>query len=105
MDQLHSTTTEHKKGQHLTFEERVLIQTRIKDGWKAGRIAAEIGCAPNTVRNEIKRGTVTLYTGNVHRYKANASQSLAMSTIPGVYDALSETIEKENPKYFPAHND
>lgn len=74
MDQVHSTTNEHKKGQHLTFEERVLIQTRLKDGWKVWRIAEEIGCAPNTVRNEIKRGTVTLYTGNVHRYKAKAGQ-------------------------------
>ena len=35
----------------------------------------------------------------------NASQGLAMSTFPGVYEALSEAIEKENPKYFPAHND
>lgn len=72
MDQAHYTTIERKKGQHLTFEERVLIQTRLQDGWKAGRIAAEIGCAPNTVRNEIKRGAVTLYTGNIHRYKAKA---------------------------------
>ena len=34
----------------------------------------------------------------------NASQGLAMSTFPGVYDALSEAIENENKKYFPAHN-
>ena len=74
MDQAHYTTIERKKGQHLTFEERVLIQTRLKDGWKPARIAAEIGCAPNTIRNEIKRGTVTLYTGNIHRYKAKAGQ-------------------------------
>lgn len=33
MDLLHSTTIEHRKGQHLTFEHWVLIQTRIKDGW------------------------------------------------------------------------
>ena len=75
MDQVHSTTNERKKGQHLTFEDRVLIQTRLKDKWKPGRIAKEIGCAPNTVRNEIKRGTVALYTGNVLRYKAKAGQA------------------------------
>lgn len=75
MDHLHSTTTEHRKGQHLSFEQRVLIQTRLKDGWSANRIAGEIGCAPNTVRNEIKRGTVTLYKGNIHRYKAAAGQA------------------------------
>lgn len=75
MDHLHSTTTEHRKGQHLTFEDRVLIQTRLKDGWKPNRIAKEIGCSPNTVRNEIKRGTVSLYNGNVSRYKATAGQA------------------------------
>lgn len=58
MDHLHYTANEHRKGQHLTFECRVLIQTRLKDGWSLNRIAKEIGCAPNTVRNEIKRGTV-----------------------------------------------
>lgn len=55
MDHLHSTTTEHRKGKHLSYEERVIIQTRRKDGWNPNRIAREIGCAPNTVRNEIKR--------------------------------------------------
>ena len=60
MDYLYSTTTEHSKGQHLSFEHRVLIQIRLKDGWSPNKIAKEIGCAPNTVRNEIKRGTVVL---------------------------------------------
>ena len=64
MDHLHSTATEHRKGQHLSFEHRVLIQTRLKDGYSPNRIAGETGCAPNTVRNEIKRGTVALYKGN-----------------------------------------
>lgn len=75
MDHLHSTTTEHRKGKHLSFEERVVIQTRLKDGWSPNRIAREIGCAPNTVRNEIKRGTVSLYRDNVFRYKASAGQT------------------------------
>ena len=75
MDHLHSTTTEHRKGKHLSYEERVVIQTRLKDGWTPNRIAKEIGCAPNTVRNEIKRGTVSLYRGNVFRYKASAGQA------------------------------
>ncbi|MFP5528238.1 helix-turn-helix domain-containing protein [Peptococcus simiae] len=65
MDYLYSTTTEHKKGAHLTFEHRVLIQTRLKDGWSPNKIAKEIGCAPNTVRNEIKRGAVALYKGRI----------------------------------------
>ena len=75
MDHLHSTTTEHRKGQHLSFEQRVLIQTRLRDGWKPNKIAKEIGCASNTVRNEIKRGTVELYKGHILRYKATAGQA------------------------------
>ena len=75
MNHLHSTTTDHRKGQHLSFEHRVLIQTRLNDGWSPNRIAKEIGCAPNTVRNEIKRGTVALYKENILRYKATAGQA------------------------------
>lgn len=76
MDRLHSTTIEHRKGQHLSSPHRVLIQIRFNDGWNANRIAKEIGCAPNTVRNEIKRGTVALYNGSVLRYKAEAGQTV-----------------------------
>ena len=75
MDQVQSTTTARKKGSHLTYDERMVIQLRTKDGWNPNRIAKEIGCAPNTVRNEIRRGTVSLYRGNVHRYKAEAGQA------------------------------
>lgn len=74
MDKLHSTTTTHKKGKHLSFEERVIIQLRLKDGVSIRSIAREIGCSPTTVSNEIKRGTVSLYNGNVHRYKAQQGQ-------------------------------
>ena len=42
MDKVHSKT-EHRKGKHLSFEERVVIQTRLKDGWSPNRIAKEIG--------------------------------------------------------------
>ena len=75
MDHVYSTTTEHQKGKHLSYDERILIQVRLKDGWSANKIAKEIGCAPNTVRNEIRRGTVTLYNGRVQRYKAKAGQT------------------------------
>ena len=74
MDHYHSTTGQHVKGKHLTFEERVIIQTRRKDGWSANRIAKELGCAPNTIRNELRRGTVNLYRGKVQRYKASQGQ-------------------------------
>ena len=75
MDHVYSTTTEHQKGKHLSYDERILIQVRLKDGWSANKIAKEIGCAPNTVRNEIRRGTVMLYNGRVQRYKAKAGQA------------------------------
>ncbi|SDW39594.1 Helix-turn-helix domain-containing protein [Lachnospiraceae bacterium KHCPX20] len=64
MDQLHSTTALHQKGKHLSYEERVIIQLRVKDNFSIRAIAAEIGFLPTTVSNEIKRGTVTLYNGH-----------------------------------------
>ena len=60
MDQLNSTT-QRQKGKHLSFEKRVIIQTRLNDKHSPNKIAAELGCSPNTVRNEIKRGTIYLY--------------------------------------------
>ena len=61
MDQNHFTTdTLRKKGAHLTFEERVIIQTRLRDKQSYRSIAREIGCCVNTVRNEVKRGKVLL---------------------------------------------
>ena len=76
MDQLQSTTiTPHRKGAHLTIVERAIIQTRLKDGHSLRSIAREIGCAVNTVRNEIKRGKVLLYNGRVLRYRAIDGQA------------------------------
>jgi IS30 family transposase len=68
-------STEHVKGQHLTYENRVEIQLRLKDGWTNAQIAKEIGCAYNTIKNEIVRGTVSLYNGQVKRYKADVGQA------------------------------
>lgn len=76
MDQTHSTITEHKKGTHLTYKDRVVIEMRLKDNYSPNKIAKEIGCAPNTIRNEIRRGTVLLYNGKVKRYKAEVGQSV-----------------------------
>lgn len=74
MDQL-NYTTQHQKGKHLFFEERVIIQTKLTDKLSPNKIAKELGCSSNTVRNEIKRGMVSLYNGKVHRYKAQAGQA------------------------------
>lgn len=56
MDYPHSTTIRHRKGKHLTFEQRIVIQIRLKDGCSIRAIACEIGRSPSTVSNEIARG-------------------------------------------------
>ncbi|MCT3413181.1 helix-turn-helix domain-containing protein, partial [Lactobacillus helveticus] len=43
MDSLHSTMNQHVTGKHLSFEERVIIQTRLKDGCSIRAIARELG--------------------------------------------------------------
>ena len=65
-------TTEHRKGQHLTSEERHLIEIRYnKDKHSIYKIAKELGRPFNTVKNELARGMVSLYGGTVSRYKAD----------------------------------
>jgi len=43
----------------LNFEERMIIQLRLKDRFSAYRIAKELNHLINTVLNEIRRGTTT----------------------------------------------
>ena len=64
-------TTEHRKGQHLLSEERHEIEVRLKDGWSVYRIARHLGRPYNTIKNEIRRGTVSLNNGKQPRYKAD----------------------------------
>lgn len=66
--------TEHRKGQHLTAEERHDIEVHLKDGWSIYQIARHLNRPYNTVKNEIRRGTVALYHGKVFRYKATVGQ-------------------------------
>jgi len=68
-------STERRKGQHLTSEERHDIEVHLKDGWSKYRIAKHLNRPYNTVKNEILRGTVALYHGKVLRYKADAGQN------------------------------
>ena len=69
-----STMIKHSRGKHLCYEERVLIQIRRKDNKSMRYIARELGWSPQTISNEIKRGTVSLYHGLVKRYKAEVGQ-------------------------------
>lgn len=69
-------TTEHKKCQHLSNEERHEIEVRMKDGWSTYQIAKHLRRPYNTIKNEIKRGTVSLYNGKVQRYKADEGEKV-----------------------------
>ena len=67
----------HVKGKHLNFAQRVIIQIRLQqDKWSPYRIAKELGCSANTVRNEIRRGTPELYWGKQKKYDALIAQSV-----------------------------
>ena len=65
---------EHRKGQHLSAEERHEIEVRLKDSWSPYRIAKHLGRAYNTIKDEIARGTVYLDDGKVARYNAEAGE-------------------------------
>ena len=70
--------TNSRKHKHLSFEERVTIQIRLKDGCTAYRIAKEL-CRPiNTIINEIRRGTVPQIIQNkkVMVYLADAGEAI-----------------------------
>ena len=62
-------TTEHRKGQHLLSEERHEFEVCLKkEGWSIYRIAKHLERPYNTIKNEVKRGMVSLYNGKQHRY-------------------------------------
>lgn len=48
-----NTNTKHRKGQHLTYENRVEIEIRLKDGWSKYKIAKHLGCSYNTIRTNM----------------------------------------------------
>ncbi|WP_155761851.1 helix-turn-helix domain-containing protein, partial [Lactobacillus gasseri] len=45
MDSLHSTMNRHVKGKHLSFEERVIIQLRLKDGCSFCSFVRYLNCS------------------------------------------------------------
>lgn len=67
-------TTEHRKGQHLSLKERHEIEVLLKLGWTVYRIAKYLGRPYNTIKNEIKRGTVSLSNGEQKRYSAEEGE-------------------------------
>ena len=67
-------TLEHVRNKHLTICERTLIQLRLKDGHTVYSIAKEIGCAYNTIKNEIRRGSKKMYRSRRLCYRAETGQ-------------------------------
>ena len=109
MEQLECTTkSEHRKGAHLTYEERVIIQIRHRDGRSLRSIAQEIGCAPNTVHNELRRGRVLLHNGKRLGYdkdfKINEEQAKVVKLIYKLFlggrsfYAITKELEKRGIK-------
>lgn len=58
MDQSNFNTLEpiHERGKHLTEFERGMIQTHLENDLSIRETARRIGCSPQTICNEIKRG-------------------------------------------------
>ena len=74
--------TNHEKGKHLTYEDYVIIELRLKDGWSANAIARkELHCSPNTVRNIIKKGMTPLYNGRMTHHSAAPQLSVCYSVV------------------------
>ena len=73
-------TTEHRKGQHLLNEERYEIEVRLKDGRSIYKIAKYLGRAYNTIKDEVERGTVTLYNGKVNGIKQIKANRFILKT-------------------------
>lgn len=74
-----------RKGKHLSYAERAQIAVLRKENYSNRRIAGIIGCAAQTINNEIHRGEITqlkrqkqngkIYDYYIKVYDANAAQS------------------------------
>lgn len=77
--------TVSRKGKHLSYQERAQIAILRKQGYSNRAIAKALGRAPQTIHNEIKRGTVeqkkvqiqngTVYTYYFNIYDADFAQA------------------------------
>lgn len=64
------------KGKHITEQERILIEKWKKEHKSNREIAKLLGKAPQTINNEIKRGTVDLsFHGGTKEYSAEKAQN------------------------------
>ena len=86
--------TKRSKGQHLTYEERVEMEIRLKDGWSKYRIAKYFECSYNTIKNEYERGKVLLYNGKVLRLYSAISLFLILRMLRPI--RLISTVNVSN---------
>ena len=63
MSQVEFITKKEKK-KHLTFSEREIIQKKLRKGVSVKEIAKSLERALNTIKLEIKRGTIIEYKNN-----------------------------------------
>lgn len=81
MDSLHSIMDKRKKGTHLSLEERVIIQTRLKDHCSLRSIAREIGCSPSTRLSEEPLSCITAISNVIKPSKVKAFIKTIVSTV------------------------
>lgn len=105
-----NSITNPRKNKHLNFEERMIIQIRLKDGFSAYKIAKELSRPINTILNEIKRGTVKqikagkrvfIYYADTaqNKYKKNRINSAGSSKFLKCFNFImyvSKTMKEKN---------
>ena len=70
-----NNNTKHEKGKHLKYEDYVVIQVRLRDGWKANKIAGDIKLSPATVRRAIKDLKNAGLLNTTQRYREQGGKS------------------------------
>jgi len=93
-------------GQRLGYRARILIETRLADGWSQRRIATLLGVAPSTVSREVSRGRQLSNRGTYHAYRAEG-QARRRRKRPKVHKLETNqqlqqvVVELLNKKYSP----
>lgn len=75
MNSFNSTISNHQKGQHLAFQDSVIIQVLRKRGSVFTPNCRQSQLFMTTVKYELECGQITLYHGWRHRYDAQVAQS------------------------------
>ena len=99
---------ERKRGQHLQREDRGAIQRLKRLGYSNRAIAKEIGCAPTTIGNELRRGTPPRQSnkGRIPGYSAKREEEghwegdTVIGLRSGRESVLLTLIEKKTENYL-----